>query len=113
MTAPRVERAAIYTPQPNELLLVRGEVSGRSVDWALAISQVQWAPGSLPFDLTVSGRIVAATFNDQLDLRLLENKRSIDRLLAHLKHHCPDLRAQLGDIFTRCDWEGTVAPKQP
>lgn len=100
-----INRDAIYTPQPNELLLVRGEVSGRSVDWALAISQARFAPGAMPFDLTVSGRIVGADFNDQIDLRVAEQKRSINRLLSHIKRHCPALLGTGG-----CDWDGNVAP---
>lgn len=107
MPGPTVDRSAIYTPQPNELLLVRGEVAGRTVQWALAVSQAQFAPGPVPFDLVLNAQIVAAQFNDALDLRLTEQKASINRLLEHLRHHCPDLRPD--NPRWRCDWEKTGA----
>lgn len=98
-----VAREAIYTPQPNELLLVRGELTGRTVEWALAISQARFAPGATPYALNLDGRIVGARFNDQIDLRIAEQKASINRLLSHLKHHCPNLLGRGG-----CDWKQSV-----
>lgn len=105
-----LKREAIFTPQANELLVVRGVMDNRTVNWAVSVGSVKWAPGSGPYELRLAGRVIGADFNDAIDERIDNQKASINRLTEHLRHHCPDLRMELGTLFARCDWEESVAP---
>lgn len=84
-----IDRAAIYTPQPNEILVVQGTLDSRTVQWAVNVEQLRWSPGAVPLNFALAGRILGATFHDGTDDRLRNQRRSIDDLLGHVKHHCP------------------------
>lgn len=102
----QVKREAIYTPQPNEILVVRGQIDSRTVQWAFNVEMARFRPSGpdQTFMLNLTGRIVGADFNADLDDRIATQKASINRLMDHLRHHCPDLRADLGSLLSKCDY---------
>lgn len=85
-----IDRAAIYTPSPREVLIINGATGGRTTNWLMRVNVAAWMPGE-GYGLTISGQLTAAKLNPTSDLLRDNQKASIDRLLAHLKHHCPQL----------------------
>ena len=92
-----LRREAIYTPQTNELLVVRGTLDSRTVNWMVSVGSVKWAPGTGPYEMRLAGRIIGADFNEAIDERIDNQRRSINRLMDHLRAHCPDLHCALGE----------------
>ena len=88
----RVNREAVYTPNKNEILTVRGEKGRQTTLWAFKLTQPGlWVPGTGKYDIQLNGTILGADFNDALDDRIARQKQSIDIMLDHLKAHCPRL----------------------
>jgi hypothetical protein len=102
-----MEREAIYKPESQEILVVRGLLDRRTVMWSYNVSKAEWLASPEPFTLQMTGRIIGAEFFDGIDERLANQKASIDRLLKHLKHHCPDLKPPHDsvDLRTICGYE--------
>ena len=88
-----INRDAIYLPTKNELVVVRGSNANQTTEWAFNIDLAQWIPGG-KFTLELSGRIIGADFNTDLDSRVSNQKATIDRLLDHVRAHCPQLQAR-------------------
>lgn len=97
---------AIYTPTAGEILQVIGDSAGRTTNWLLLVKDCAWVPGG-EYRLGITGQITAAKLNPTTDMLRANQKASIDRLLKHLKHHCPALgeAARLETIFARCDYK--------
>lgn len=85
-----IEPEAIYTPSPDEILVINGQTpNGRTANWLLKVDAASWGPHG--GGLTLIGRLEAARLNITTDLLRDHQKASINRLLAHLKLHCPQL----------------------
>lgn len=106
------DRDAVYLPKPQEILVVRGAVEARTVMWNLQVTESRWLSSPQPYPIELTGRIVGAEFYSGLDFRIANQKASIDRLLDHLRHHCPDLRPQSGDREV-CGWPGKNGSDTP
>ena len=102
-----MDRQAVYLPPMGEILVVRGSIGSRTTLWNLKVLRSSWLPSSAngEFPIRLSGNITGAEFRDDVDERVTNQKASINRLLDHLKHHCPNLRRGPGDLFSPCDWE--------
>lgn len=88
----RLDRKALYVPAPQEILTVMGTLDSHTVTWALSLTEPgTWAPRPHGDHLTLKGRVIAARFETGLDSRLRTQAESIERLLTHLKNHCPAL----------------------
>lgn len=86
-----IDREAVYLPQAGELLVVYGEVKGKTSRWGFQVSENGiWIPGT-DFSLQLKGKILGADFTTQVDDRVARQRESINRLLEHLKTHCPKL----------------------
>lgn len=96
------EKEAVYLPRANERLIITATApldKPTSVWWTFALSADGiWIPKGAKQELRLQGEIAAAKIADGLDSRISNQKESIDRLLDHLKHHCP----QLIDGKTKC-----------
>lgn len=102
----KIDRNALYTPGKGELVIIRGAVTGRSVDWTLrvrdcAVNVFPTLKPDLCVTTTLTGDIVGAGFNDALDARIKNQKESISRLMEHLGRHCP----HFFDSSTTCPYE--------
>jgi hypothetical protein len=75
--------------------------------WNYKVAKAQWLlSGDATYMLEMTGQITGAEFFNGVDERLANQKASIDRLMAHLKHHCPDLGPpSLTDLFTVCGYQ--------
>lgn len=91
-----LDQNAIYVPQPGEILTVLGTKDNQTTAWAF---QLTTHAGSMQTDLFLRGKIIGARFETVLDIRLRTQRESIDRLMKHLGHHCPALRAA-----SPCSW---------
>src|SRR5688500_1879153 len=86
-----VNRQAVATPRKGETLSIRQNIDGATALWVYKLSaNGVWVPGA-EFGLRLTGAIVAADFNPQLDERIDNQRKSIDTLLDHLNQHCPQL----------------------
>lgn len=63
---------------------------GETIALLLDITEVALEDGEL---LSFSGRVKGYMKDNRADSRISNQKRSIDELLAHLKHHCPKLKS--------------------
>jgi hypothetical protein len=87
----RLDKTAIYTPQTGQLLVVRGEAADRTVQWLLKLREpARWSPQPEPYVITIHGTVVGAQFSTEIDERIANQKASIDRLLKHVREHCPE-----------------------
>lgn len=92
MAKERVNADAIYTPRKGEVLLIRGDLNGKNVDWGYKLTEAGvWVPGAERFQLRLEGIITGSSFIEGLDARLAQQRENIDRLLDHLKQDCPKL----------------------
>lgn len=92
MANERLNPDAIYTPRKGEMLLIRGDMNGKNVDWGYKLTEAGvWVPGTERFQLRLEGRIIGSSFIEGLDARLAQQRKSIDLMLDHLKEHCPKL----------------------
>lgn len=58
-----------------------------------------------PGDIRISGWMQGGTMSSTVDARLEGQKVIIDRLLAHVKYHCPDFSSGLKDLLApKCDF---------
>lgn len=107
-----IDREAIYTPKLDETLQIIGEMSdGRTTGWLLQVKDCAWVPGD-GYRLGITGQITAAKLNLTRDLLRDTQKASIERLLRHLKHHCPALGEAPGleNIFAKCNYKEGPTP---
>lgn len=99
-----IDREAVYVPQAGETLVLYGEAKGKTSRWAFQMSENGiWVPGT-DFHLQLKGKIIGADFTTHVDDRVARQRESINRLLEHLKVHCPKL---LG--HGECDQIGALA----
>lgn len=103
-----INRDAVYMPQPNELLSVRGLVDNRTVMWSFNVTEGQWMPAP-DLSMRLTGRIVGAEFFSGIDERLKNQRDSIDRMLKHLQYHCPMLAGTGGCAHQERTQEGPSA----
>lgn len=94
-----MDEKAIYLPEVNEILVVRGTLNGNTVMWSLKVDRARWLSSPLPHQLELVGRITGAEIYAGLDERIARQREIIDRLMKHLWHHCERPGA--------CDWEGS------
>lgn len=91
-----IDRKAVYTPRKGEILYVRGDVEGKTTQWALQMTQAGiWIP-RMDWGIQIVGRIIGSHFPTGLDDRIDQQRKSIDLMLDHLKDHCPKLMG-IGD----------------
>jgi len=96
-----LDRTALYVPTPPEIMTVLGTKDKATVAWALQVTRpaVFELNQTSPAEIILQGNIVGARFETGLDSRIRTQRESIDRLLEHLKTHCPALlRAEV------CPW---------
>lgn len=86
-----IERNAVVLLLPNEIATMRIPVGNKTAYWVINTKQMLWVPGSGPFAFELQGNIIGSEFNEALDERVATQRQSIDRLLGHLKLHCPKL----------------------
>jgi hypothetical protein len=86
-----IERNAVVLLLPNEIATMRVSVGNKTAFWAVNTKQMLWVPGAGPFAFELQGNIIGAEFNEALDERVSNQRKSIDEMLSHLKVHCPKL----------------------
>lgn len=107
----KIERDAVYAPRRGEILMIRGEQKGKTTQWGFQLSQEGlWVPGT-EWGISLTGKIIGASFPTGIDDRIVQQRRSIDLMLDHLKDHCPKLQGK-GDCAhispARLDPKGDV-----
>lgn len=71
-----------------EVIEIRRTVAGRTASYAVRV-QRGWMPGDGSGQFNVAGELVASGFSAATDSMLDRQRDSINRLLEHVKHHCP------------------------
>lgn len=89
-----LDRNALYVPTTGEILTVMGTKDDQTVAWAVQMTAQAESPllDMMYVGLVLRGKIIGARFETGLDSRVRTQKESIDRLMEHLKVHCPALR---------------------
>ncbi len=87
-----INREAIYTPDKGQVLFLRGDLSGKTTQWALRLSGAGlWLPHQGQWAIQLTGNIEGSSFASAIDDRIEQQRKSIDTMLDHLKEHCPKL----------------------
>lgn len=104
-----INRDAVRAPGPDDLLMVTFTIEGKTAAWAVRTmsfrglfaeptkklgdpeQKVITVPARGDDEFRLEGRIIGANFLTGIDRRLDVQRRSIERLLEHLKVHCPKL----------------------
>lgn len=88
-----LNRDALYLPTPHELLVIRSSLNNCTTEWLLSVEKAEWQDRPMgDRALSLQAQIVGADFNTDLDSRLGNQRDTINRLLDHLREHCPRLQ---------------------
>jgi hypothetical protein len=86
-----INEAAMQLPPVGQVVMITFEVEGKTICIAGRVGEANFSEGN-SFSLTAP--IFGANFLAGIDRRLDQQRRSIERLLEHLKHHCPALQGK-------------------
>lgn len=95
-----IDRDAIFTPVRGVNVVI-GAIhpeGQRETRWTVRLDdQLLWVPSQRQTDLwqfSLTGHVTDSQFFASIDERLKNQRDSIDRMLKHLKQHCPQLLGQ-------------------
>lgn len=94
-----INESALIVPPKDGLTLVTFAIEDKSICLAVKVDEATFEVGTI---LSLNGPVKGANFLTGIDKRLDNQRRSIERLLAHLKHHCPALA---GKGVLACDYQ--------
>lgn len=94
-----MDKDAIVTPRRGQRLKINmfepEKNDPREITWTLLLDdQALWTPEKMaqnPWEFRLHGHLVDAAFSLSVDQRLANQRDSIDRLVNHLRQHCPQL----------------------
>lgn len=89
-----INRTSIFSPKPGALLGIRATnpADEKTHNWNFQLERGVWLPSDRrAYALKLEGHVIAAGTAEGIDQRLENQRAAIDRLLDHLKVHCPKL----------------------
>jgi hypothetical protein len=91
-----IDIGAVFSPPEGTRMFLDGiNFDGRQVRWTIQLDNgVLWVPNKMqehPWEFNLHAHIVDAQFFASIEDRLKNQRESIDRLVNHLKEHCPQL----------------------